>query len=127
MSNDILDLPETPKKSNRGTLLLVGAVLSYGLFWLFSLMKWPLDYVFILLTSVFLIVFSLDRFISDTEKTILDYWIFFNVLLFILALTLRSLNRPYGNFVLLIFTLSAGLMFIYYFFKRKKMDNKQPF
>lgn len=123
MNKDILDLPERPKKSKRSAILLIAAVVSYCIFILFSVMHWPLAHVFVLLTSVFLIVFVLERFISDHEKTLIDYWIFFNVLLFILALTLRSLNKPYGNFVLLLFVLSAATMIIVYFIKKKKQKD----
>ena len=120
MGNEILDLPEGPKKSYRSILLLASAVASYGAFWLFSVMSWPYSQIFVLITAVFLIVYVLERFVNDSEKSLLDYWIFLNVLIFILALTLRSLSRPHGNFVLFIFIISAGLMFLYYAYQKNR-------
>ncbi|MEM7162411.1 MAG: hypothetical protein AAF487_08195 [Bacteroidota bacterium] len=124
MAKDILDLPEKPVKSRRALFLLSSSLISYILFWVLSYLGWPYAQVFILISSVFLIVYALEKFINDKEKTLLDYWIFLNVLIFILALTLRSLKHPKGNFVLFVFILSAGLMFIYYFIRRRTVKSK---
>lgn len=113
MSNDILDLPKKPKKNFRQPFLLIGAVVSYIIFMVFSALRWPYQFFFVLLTAVFLIVFVIERFVNNKDKVLLDYWIFINVLLFILGLTLRSLREPLNTMVFLVFVVSAGLMFIF--------------
>lgn len=118
MSNEILDLPKKPKKDFRQPFLLIGAVLSYLVFMVFSAMRWPYQFFFVLLTAVFLIVFVIERFVSNQDKVLLDYWIFINVLLFILGLTLRSLKEPLNTAVFLVFIISAGLMFLFILFSR---------
>lgn len=126
MGNEILDLPDKPEvvAKRRGAKLLLAAVGCYIVFWIFSIMKWPYASVFVIFTSIFLVVYVLEQFVSDKEKSLLDYWIFLNVLIFILGLALRSLKQPYGNLVLLIFIISATLMFLYYFIKKKKAKKK---
>ena len=125
MSNEILDLPKKPKKNFRQPMLLIGAILSYLVFMVFSALHWPYQFFFVLLTAVFLIVFVIERFVSNQDKVLLDYWIFINVLLFILGLTLRSLREPLNISVFLVFIISAGLMFLYILFSRflKKRDS----
>lgn len=113
MSNEILDLPKKPKKNFRQSFLLIGAVVSYLVFMLFSAMRWPYQFFFVLLTAVFLIVFVIERFVKNKDKVLIDYWIFINVLLFILGLTLRSLREPLNTSVFFVFIISAGLMFIF--------------
>jgi len=125
VGNEILDLPDNPKRTekSRGAKLLIASVVSYVLFWIFSFMHWPFAYVFVIVTSIFLVVYVLEHFVSDKEKTILDYWIFLNVLIFIVGFSLRSLEQPHGNFALFIFVISASLMFVYYFIKKKLAKN----
>lgn len=113
MSNEILDLPKKPKKNFRQPFLLIGAVVSYLIFMVFSAFRWPYQFFFVLLTAVFLIVFVIERFVSNQDKVLLDYWIFINVLLFILGLTLRSLREPMNTAVFVVFLISAGLMFLF--------------